>query len=115
MWPDLLNEHIALVTSNYVMWETMSLLQKRLGFDAANVWYRDVLGVLDVLWVDKGAHQRAFELWQNLGRSRMSLVDCTSFVTMYQHDIEHAFCFKPHFKKHGFDLLAGNAGIGINH
>ena len=105
LWPDLLDGDIALVTSNYVVWETLGLLQKRIGFEAASLWYRDILGVLEVLWVDAGTHQRAYELWLNLGRRRLSLVDCVSFVTMYQHDIEKVFGFKPHFSDHGFSLL----------
>lgn len=105
LWPDLLDDNVTLITSNYVVWETLGLLQKRIGFEAARLWYKDILAVLDVLWVDSGTHQRAYELWLNLGRRRLSLVDCVSFVTMYQHQIEKAFCFKPHFLDHGFSLL----------
>jgi predicted nucleic acid-binding protein len=105
LWPKLLNDNITLVTSNYVVWETLGLLQKKIGFEAASLWYRDILGVLDIWWVNADIHQRACELWMNLGRNRPSLVDCVSFVTMHQHDIEKAFCFKPHFTDHGFRLL----------
>ena len=105
LWPDLLHDNITLLTSNYVVWETVGLLQKRIGFEAASLWYKDILGVLDVLWVDTRTHQLAYELWLNLGRRRLSLVDCVSFVTMHQHEIEKAFCFKPHFTDHGFILL----------
>ena len=107
LWPDLLEDGIALITSNYVVWETVGLLQKRIGFAAASLWHKDILGVLDVQWVDPAGHQKAYELWLSLGRGRkrLSLVDCVSFVTMYQHDIEKAFCFKEHFVDHGFELL----------
>jgi len=105
LWPELLNDHITLITSNYVVWETLGLLQKRIGFEAASLWYKDILGVLDVCWIDVDTHQRAYELWLNLGRKRLSLVDCVSFVTMHHHQIETAFCFKPHFEDHGFQLL----------
>jgi predicted nucleic acid-binding protein len=105
LWPDLLHDNITLLTTNYVVWETVGLLQKRIGFEAASLWYKDILGVLDVLWVNARTHQLAYELWLNLGRRRLSLVDCVSFVTMHQHDIEKAFCFKPHFTDHGFSLL----------
>ena len=105
MWPVLLEEGTDLLTSNYIVWETVGLLQKRIGFEAASLWHRDILGVLDVLWVNERTHQRAYELWLNFGRLRLSLVDCVSFVTMHQHGIEMAFCFKDHFKDHGFLLL----------
>ena len=105
LWPDLLDDNVTLVTSNYVVWETLRLLQHRIGFEAANLWYRDVLGMLDVWWVNSDIHQRAYELWLNLRCRQLSLVDCVSFVTMHQHSIEKAFCFKPHFADHGFKLL----------
>ena len=105
LWADLLNDSITLLTSNYVVCETVGLLQKRIEFEAASLWYKDILGVLNILWVDASTHERAYVLWLSLGRRRLSLVDCVSFVTMHQHQIEKAFCFKPHFTDHGFDLL----------
>jgi len=106
LWPDLLDKNVTLVTSNYVVSETIALLQKKIGFEAAYVWYRDILGVLDIYWIDEDTHQRAYELWLNLGRRKLSLVDCVSFITMHHHKIEEAFCFKQHFVNHGFDLLS---------
>jgi len=105
LWPELLTEKVSLITSNYVVWETLGLLQKRIGFEAASLWSRDILGVLDILWLDANIHQRVYELWLNLGRRQLSLVDCASFVTMHQYQIEKAFCFKPHFTDFGFTLL----------
>ena len=37
-WPELLKDDIALVTSNYVASETLTVLQYRIGFDAAKLW-----------------------------------------------------------------------------
>ena len=105
LWPDLLQDHITLVTSNYVIWETMALLQNRIGFEAARLWYRDILGIMEIEWVNLEIHQRSYELWLNLGRRHISLADCSSFVTMHQKGIETAFCFKSHFIDHGFNLL----------
>ena len=105
LWVTLMDNNSTLVTSNYVVSETMKLLQKRIGFEAAKAWYKNILSVLDVLWIDEGIHQQAYELWLNLGRIPLSLVDCTSFVTMHQHQIERAFCFKSHFVDNGFDIL----------
>jgi predicted nucleic acid-binding protein len=105
LWPALLDDNVTLITSNYVVSETIELLQNRIGFKAAKLWYKDILGVLDVWWVDAEAHERAYELWLNLGNRQLSFIDSVSFVTMHFHQIEKAFCFKPHFADHGFDLL----------
>ena len=101
-WHALLEKGFFLTTSNYITVETVALLQNRLGFEAANLWYRDVLGVADVLWVGERAHQMAYELWLSLGRRKMSLVDCVSFITMRSHKIETIFGFDRHFEEQGF-------------
>jgi len=105
LWPSLLDFNITLLTTNYVVSETIALLQNRIGFEAANLWYKDILGTLDVLWIDAETHERGLALWLNLGRVGLSFVDGVSFVTMHQHEIEKAFCFKPYFSDHGFTLL----------
>ena len=106
LWPRLLDNHISLRTSNYIVSESLSLIQYRLGYEAASIWYKDILGVLDVHWVDQATHRRAYELWMILGRHHYSLVDCISFVIMHQNHIEKAFCFKRNYAKEGFKLIA---------
>jgi predicted nucleic acid-binding protein len=102
------------MTSNYVVSETVKELQDRIGFEAARIWHRDILGILDVWWIDAVTHQHAYELWLNLGRMQLSLVDCVSFVTMHHYEIEKAFCFKPYFTEHGFYLLSAQAIQAFN-
>jgi predicted nucleic acid-binding protein len=113
LWKVLLHDDVTLITSNYVVAETAKLLQDKIGFEAARLWNRDILGILDVCWVDATMHQHAYELWLNLGRMRLSLIDCVSLVTMHHHQIEKIFCFKPHFTEHGFDLLSANGHLII--
>jgi predicted nucleic acid-binding protein len=71
LWPALLENDIGLRTSNYVVSESFTLIQHRLGYKAASIWYRDILGVLDIYWVDPATHHRAYELWMGLGRRVM--------------------------------------------
>ena len=110
IWPELLKDNIALATTNYVVSETTTVLQFKIGFNAANLWYRDVLGVIDVYWVDEAVHCQAYELWMNLGRRRFSLVDCVSYVTMHRNRIEKAFTFKTNYIEQGFELLPEACG-----
>ena len=105
IWPELLKDDITLVTTNYVASETVSVLQHRIGFDAAKLWCQDVLRVIDVHWVDETIHQKAHAVWMNLGHRRFSLVDCVSFVTMHQKHIEKVFGFKASYIEQGFELL----------
>lgn len=102
IWLNLVENENSLHTSNYVVVETTALLQNRLGFEAANLWYQNVMGIVDILWVDCAVHQTAYELWLGLGRRKLSLVDCVSFVIMRSYDIETVFGFDGHFSEQGF-------------
>jgi len=109
LWPDLLNKTILLVTTNYVVSDTLRLLQSNIGFDTSKLWYRDIIDVFNLLWVDEGSHQRAYELWLNLGHSRIRFVDCVSLIIMRQHQIKKVFCFNSYFTKQGFEKFSAKA------
>jgi len=105
LWTRFLEEGCELKTSNYIIVETLALLQNRLGFEAADLWARDVLGVVETIWVGETVHHLATEIWLSLGRRRLSLVDCASFVVMRHDKLEKVFGFDKHFAEHGFDLM----------
>ena len=105
LWTHFLKKDSHLKTSNYIIVETLALLQSRLGFEAANLWRRDVLSLAEVLWIDGSMHNLAYELWLSLGRRRLSFVDCVSFVTMRHYKIEKAFGFDRHFDEQGFEIV----------
>ncbi len=105
LWTSLLDEEIYLKTNNYIIIETVALLQSRLGFEAAHLYSSDILGLVDILWVNEPRHNLAFELWLSLGRRKLSLVDCVSFITMRHYQLENVFGFDPHFEEQGFKIL----------
>jgi len=105
LWTYFLEKDFCIQTSNYIILETMALLQNRLGFEAADLWYRDVLSLAEILWVDKSIHNLAHELWLSFGRRKLSLVDCVSFVTMRHYKIEKVFGFDKHFGEQGFEIV----------
>lgn len=105
LWTFLLDEEITFKTTNYIIIETLALLQNRLGFDAAHLYSNDILELVDILWVDEPRHTLAFELWLSLGRKKLSLVDCVSFITMRHYRLENVFGFDRHFDQQGFKIL----------
>jgi len=105
LWADFLQKDADLKTSNYITVETLALVQNRLGFEAADLWYRDILSIIEVLWIDGLVHNLAFELWLSLGRRNLSLVDCTSFVIMRKHNIEKVYGIDRHFAEQGFQIM----------
>jgi len=103
LWAALLESGFALVTSNYVILETLALLQNRLGFAAASLWYRDVLGLAGSVWIDETVHRSAYELWLSIGKRKLSMVDCTSFTLMRRLLVERVFAFDKYFQQQGFE------------
>ena len=63
LWTFLLDEEICFKTTNYIIIETLALLQNRLGFEAAHLYSSDILELVDILWVNEPRHNLAIELW----------------------------------------------------
>jgi predicted nucleic acid-binding protein len=105
LWTFLLDKNVSFNTTNYIIIETLALIQSRLGFEAAHLYSVDLLGLIDILWVDEPRHNLAFELWLSLGRKKLSLVDCVSFITMRHYRLENVFGFDRHFAEQGFKIL----------
>jgi predicted nucleic acid-binding protein len=105
LWTFLLDKNVSFNTTNYIIIETLALIQSRLGFEAAHLYSGDILGLIDILWVDEPRHNLAFELWLSLGRKKLSLVDCVSFITMRHYRLENVFGFDRHFAEQGFKIL----------
>lgn len=94
-----------LVTSSYVVAETTTLLQSRLGRDAARGFLLDLVPYLDVAWVDEGLHARGLEAWLAQQGRGVSLVDCVSFALGHELHLNHAFTFDRHFAEQGFVVI----------
>jgi len=105
LWPSLLDARVNRITSSYEVVETMELVQKRLGCEAAVVWQRAVLAVVDVKWVDQSLHDLGYELWLSLGRLGFSFTDCVGQILMSRYQISTAFCFKPKFADRGIAVV----------
>ena len=106
-WTDLLAGDARLLTNNYVLLETGSLVQKRLGPAALRLFYQDVVPLLAVDWISQQRHQAGVEALLAAARRKLSLVDCISFQTMREYGAQTAFCFDSHFREQGFTILPG--------
>ena len=95
----------ALVSSNYILLECTSIIQRRHGFETAKEFLRETATLLDVIWIEKSLHERAMGLWDKSGRRALSLVDCVSFSVMHEHGLRRAVTFDHHFREAGFEVL----------
>jgi predicted nucleic acid-binding protein len=101
-WTELLQGGDDLFTTNYVLVETVALAQARMGMDAVNTLYSDLLPLIRTIWVDEAIHRSAVHAHLVSARRRLSLVDCVSFETMRRANLREVFSFDPHFEEQGF-------------
>jgi predicted nucleic acid-binding protein len=105
IWIQLRERNETLLTTNYVLLETISLIGRRFGMDLVRAFQRDFVPLVEVTWVDSAIHERAMAALLTAGLRDLSLVDCVSFEVMRQKGVEHAFAFDPHFERQGFTCL----------
>jgi predicted nucleic acid-binding protein len=101
-WIALLRERATLVTTSYVLVETVALLQHRIGIAAVRSFHEDVMPLLQVAWIKGEEHRAGVEAVLAASRKRLSLVDCVSFQAMRQLGVRTAFSFDAHFGEQGF-------------
>ncbi len=97
-------EQAGAATSNYVVVESVALVERRLGRKATSVLF-DLLSPLEIVWVDESIHRSAAAAFLQAGTNGPSLVDCASFEVMRLRGIESAFAFDRHFGEQGFELV----------
>ena len=98
-------QEVVLVCSNYVLVETLALVQHRLGIPAVRTFQEDIMPVLNVEWVDEAVHHVGTASVLAAARRGLSLVDCVSFEIMRRLGIKTAFAFGHHFEEQGFECL----------
>ena len=93
-----------LLTHNYVLVESLALLQHRLGISAAVKLSESASG-FEIIWVDRQLHEEAARRLARADKRRLSFVDHVSFLVMKSRGIESALAFDPDFSSEGFSLL----------
>ena len=95
-----------LVTTDYVVDETLTLIRMRLGIDAAERWWRQIEGSSRLVWerIDVATAEAArawFFRWRD---KSFSFTDCTSFVVMRRRRLKTALTSDRHFAQAGFAI-----------
>jgi len=104
-WPALRGSKPVLVTTNYVMCESIALVQSRVGLRGVQQLTGEFVPLLHVEWVDPEVHELALRTMLAANRRDLSLVDCTSFLIMRRLGINQAFTLDAHFRDQGFDCI----------
>jgi predicted nucleic acid-binding protein len=101
-----------LVTTDFVVDETLTLIRLRLGLDAAETWWRQIDDSSRLRWerVDSERFEKARDLFFQYRDKDFSFTDCTSFVIMRELRLTHVMSTDRHFRQMGFQLLPGARG-----
>jgi uncharacterized protein len=105
IFSQLLEERSKIISSNYILLETMVILKNRIGVEAVKVLRNDILPVIKICWIDEDIHNYCVNIQIAADREKVSLVDYTSFEIMQRLNIRWAFTFDNHFKDMGFEIL----------
>lgn len=102
-----LEEGRLLVTTDYVVDETLTLIRMRLGIAAAEAWWGQVEGSSRVRHesIDAMRAEKARATFFRHRDKDYSLTDCTSFVVMRELRLKQALTTDRHFRQAGFLAL----------
>jgi predicted nucleic acid-binding protein len=101
-----------LVTTDFVVDETLTLIRKRLGLASAETWWHQVDGSPRLHWerIDSERFEKARHLFFRYRDKAFSFTDCTSFVVMRELRLTHVITTDRHFGQIGGLQLMPGAG-----
>jgi predicted nucleic acid-binding protein len=104
-WAQLIGANEKLMCNNYVLVESIALIQRRVDMEAVSILHTDIIPFLEIEWLDESLHNAIVELTISSNRRQLSLVDHASFNTMRRHGISTVFSFDDHFRQQGFNVI----------
>jgi len=104
LWKLLISHGWSIFTTNYVLVETIAILQRRYGMSVVATFLQG-LAPVQIGWISQELHTRGLNRFLHEHRRRLSLVDCTSFEFMLHEGIDFAYAFDDHFREFGFQLI----------
>jgi uncharacterized protein len=102
----LKNNALLLITTDYVMDETVTLLLSRVGHSYA-VRFLDMLQTsqkIQLVYLTPRQIAATAALFRERADKQWSFTDCSSFILMQEHQIQTAFAFDEHFRQAGFQV-----------
>jgi predicted nucleic acid-binding protein len=96
-----------ILTHDYVLADSMALLQRRLGIETAIRLTGDSKA-FEAEWVDDGLHDEAVAHLERTGKRGVRLADMVSFLVMQRRGVRHALAFDPDFAAEGFHVYGAD-------
>ena len=97
----------SLITTDFVVDETLTLIRFRLGLGAAKAWWQQIDGSTRLRWerVENDRFERARQLFFQYRDKDLSFTDCTSIAIMRELKLATVITTARHFHQVGFDVL----------
>lgn len=93
----------SLVTTDFVIDETLTLFKARGNFERALHFGPQVLSgkLAEVVWVDRSDIESAWDVFRTFRDKQWSFTDCVSYVVIRRLGIRRAFAYDEHFNQFG--------------
>jgi predicted nucleic acid-binding protein len=103
----LKNNYGALITTNYILAETFTLLRYSSGIINSIKIGEQIRNskVLHVVWIDDSIEEKAWKIFSTYKDKTFSFIDCTSFVIMQDMNIQTVFAYNSHFNQMQFTVI----------
>jgi len=96
-----------LITTDFVIDETLTLIRFRLGLTAARGWWQQIDRSARLRWerVESDRFERARQLFFQHRDKDLSFTDCTSIAVMRELKLTTVITTDRHFQQMGFEML----------
>jgi predicted nucleic acid-binding protein len=103
----LRQKQVKLLTSDYIVDETVTWLRYRVGHAAAVAFWETTLrsALIEIAPIHRDLLEAAWGIFKKYADQELSLTDCTSFALMRDRNLKRAFTFDRHFLYVGFEIL----------
>jgi len=105
--PEIRKRRIELVTSEYILDESVTIIRYRVSHHAAVVFGDALLNsnIVRIIDITEEDRLNAWETFKKYKDKELSFTDCTSFVLMKNLKLTKAFAFDDHFRQMGIETF----------
>ncbi len=106
IWKNLSQTDVLIVTTNYILDETFTLLRAKCGIGFVLEFRTYLIKSAPIIKLERVTSKDEANAWNWFAKdwSKLSFTDCVSFALMNRLNIKKTFTFDKHFAKAGFLL-----------